>query len=546
MRRIYEYLTLGLLLTAAVSCIENDLSYPYVEAAFSSLELEGQKTVEINAETRTVSIVMGENADMGRVKVLGYTLTNESGVVGGMPEYLDLRDSLVLTLRRYEEFRWTLRAEQPIARYINCENQVGEAVFDLDLKTAYVYVTEDQPLSTVTFNDMKLEPEGSVVKTTKGYIVEAGEVVSKTEACTFPAKPMTLNCAVLRHFYVEYGNTEIEWAVVVRQKALELTVDSVNPWAHSVAVAGTWNEKGTPVFEYRGESDTDWVMCLDNKVDGIKVSAYIEDLTPGSRYLVRLTNGELTSEETEFHTEEAAQIHNMNFDSWSNGDKFPNADGYAVWDSANSTGIVKTTTPVDDAISGKAARLESMNVVMFAAGNIFTGDFLKAVLTGGVGATLDWGTPFTSRPLALRGYYKYSPVAIDYASEKYMELKGQTDQCQILACLTDWAAPFQVNTAAEKFVDFENDPGIIAFAQFNTSEASSEYIQFTLPLVYRSNVRIPSYLIIAAASSRYGDYFTGGKGSVLHVDEFEFIYDPAQLTPEEYETVFGEVKPYWE
>ncbi len=544
MKRFIKYLIPAVVSLAVVSCIENDLSYPYVEAAFSSLELEGQESVNIDSGKRTIDVVMGENADMAKVKVLSYELTNGSHVDGGMPEYLDLRDSVVLNLKKYEDFRWVVKAQQPIERYVRCENQVGDAVFDMDLMIVYVYVNENQSLTEVVFNDMKLEPEGSVVKTTKGFIAVDGEVVTKTEICTFPSKPMTLNCAVMRYFYVEYQNRDIEWGLVVRRKAVELTVGPVNAWACSAGVEGVTNGEGVPAFEYREASASEWIPAAVNKTDGTKVSAYIGNLTPGTAYQVRLTNGIITSAAEDFTTGEALQVHNMNFDSWSNGKKyFPNAEGYAIWDSANSTGIVNTTTPVDDAVSGKAARLESKNVVMFAAGNIFTGDFLKAVIVGGIGATLDWGTPFNGRPLALRGYYKYSPKPINHTSEKYSDLSGETDQCQILACLTDWAAPFQVNTATERFVDFENDPGIIAFAQFNTAEASSEYIKFTLPLVYRNNTRVPSYLIIAGASSRYGDYFTGGEGSVLHLDEFEFIYDPAELTDEEYAEVFSRVKP---
>ena len=34
----------------------------------------------------------------------------------------------------------------------------------------------------------------------------------------------------------------------------------------------------------------------------------------------------------------------------------------------------------------------------------------------------------------------------------------------------------------------------------------------------------PKYVVISACASSLGDYFTGGVGSVLYVDEFEFIY----------------------
>ena len=62
--------------------------------------------------------------------------------------------------------------------------------------------------------------------------------------------------------------------------------------------------------------------------------------------------------------------------------------------------------------------------------------------------------------------------------------------------------------------------------------------------MYRSNTRIPKYIVVAGASSRYGDYFTGGRGSVLLIDEFELIYDPAELTTDEYARTFSLVSQY--
>jgi hypothetical protein len=31
-------------------------------------------------------------------------------------------------------------------------------------------------------------------------------------------------------------------------------------------------------------------------------------------------------------------------------------------------------------------------------------------------------------------------------------------------------------------------------------------------------------LVISCAASAYGDYFTGSTGSVMYVDDFEFVY----------------------
>ena len=32
------------------------------------------------------------------------------------------------------------------------------------------------------------------------------------------------------------------------------------------------------------------------------------------------------------------------------------------------------------------------------------------------------------------------------------------------------------------------------------------------------------YLIVVASASKYGDYFTGSKSSVMYVDDFSLIY----------------------
>lgn len=536
MRKMFRNIILGLIAIVAVSCIENDLSYPDVTVTFTSFEVEGQKSVAIDDASRTIDIVMGESADMSRVKVLGYSLTNYGEVVGGMPEFLDLTDTVRLTVRVYEDYVWTIKASQPVERYIRCDNQIGDAEIDADEKVAYVYVKEGQPLSSVIFNSMKLEPEGSVVERTMGFVPQDGGSVPLTEICDFP---MELNCIIMRYFYVLYEGKEIRWSVKVLHKQIETGISSVNPWAFSAGVKGVTDGNGTPVVEYRKSSEAEWNTWDDVAVDGTEVTAIVTGLEADTEYVVRISNGTVSSDDVIFRTDTPVQLPNMSFDDWSKDNKYPNASGSDVWDSANSSGAAVTTSPSTDAVEGYAARLESVSAFgMLAAGNIFTGKFVKLA---GMGAELDWGVPFESRPLALRGWYKYSPATINKVKDPYKDQMGKSDQCQILAFLTDWDSPFRVNTNTKTFVDLDNDPGIIALGQFNTSESSADYIEITIPLVYRSNDRMPGYIVIAGASSRFGDYFTGGIGSVLYLDQFELIYDPAELTEDEYEKVFSKV-----
>ncbi len=548
MSRILKYALLCLSLLMSASCIKNDLSYPEAVPEVTSFEVEGQKSVTIDNETRTIDIVMGEVADMSNVKVDSYSFTHDAQVVGGMPEYLDLRESVTMTLHVYEDFVWTINATQPIERYIRCENQIGEAVLDMDTKMAYVYVNEDQPLSSVKFLDVKLEPEPSVVKYTIGSVFENGHSVSKREDCNFPAEPMMLDCVVMRYFYVEYEGEEIRWSVKVLQKAVEVEVKSVTAWTLSALVSGMTNGSGTPVFEYRKAAGSEWIQYKDVKVEGTSVSADIRGLEEGTEYMVRLTNGELISKEKTFTTGKIEEIPNLNFDSWYMNGKawIPNeSGGEYIWDTANpgtaGLGYVPTTPETSDVVKGKAARLETqlanvLGIKKLAAGNIYTGKFGKIA---GVGAELNWGVPFKARPLALKGYWKYSPKEIDRAESPYSDMKGKTDVCQVQIFLTDWAGPFLISTSKKQFVNYERGD-IIARGEITTSETHGDYVEFTIPLVYR-DYRIPTYVVISGAASKYGDYFTGGVGSVLLLDEFELIYDPAELTEEEYAAVFSKI-----
>ena len=318
-------------------------------------------------------------------------------------------------------------------------------------------------------------------------------------------------------------------------------------WAAFAQLKGRYFQSPAPAgltFQIKEKSAASWTdidagaLQIDETTKTF--TTIVKSLKASTTYVFRAVSAEdKETKEIEFTTSSAETLHNLSFDDWSNSDKMPNAAGYSVWDSANSAGAAITTSPSTDAVRGKAARLESVTAFgLMAAGNIFTGKFVGLA---GLGAKLDWGVPFTSRPIAMRGYYKYAPKTIDKVKDPYSDKKGQTDESQILVFLTDWTGPFRVNTSEKTFVDLDNDPGIIALGQLNSSNTDKEYVQFTLPIVYRDNSRIPTHIVIAAASSRYGDYFTGGVGSVLLIDEFEFVYDPAELTESEYNTVFSKV-----
>ena len=102
------------------------------------------------------------------------------------------------------------------------------------------------------------------------------------------------------------------------------------------------------------------------------------------------------------------------------------------------------------------------------------------------------------------------------------------DACSIKMYLCDWSAQFRVNTSNKVFLQ-DDDPSIIAMCDFTSNVATDGYVEFTFPLQYR-DARTPKYVVIVGAASRLGDYFTGGKGSTLWLDELSLVYDAGQLS----------------
>lgn len=231
----------------------------------------------------------------------------------------------------------------------------------------------------------------------------------------------------------------------------------------------------------------------------------------------------------------AQQVYNMGFDVWSKSSGAWNLypkDASAsrrVWDTANKglslLGINGTTPEYDHvAVAGEgkaAAKIVSRKVVWaFVAGNLYTGRFVRIVNYSG--AELDFGVPFTARPKSLSGYVHYIPHKVDYAKEPYLGKKGKLDEGYVEVILTDWDGPDKVVTN-DGFLDGEHDPHVIGRAILVLPRDTGGYIPFEIPIEYK-NGKTPKYVVITAASSRYGAYFTGGTGSTLYVDEFRFNY----------------------
>ncbi len=348
---------------------------------------------------------------------------------------------------------------------------------------------------------------------------------------------------------------------------------SAFPWSGFSILKGRFFSRTAPegiTFQYRKKSDTEWIE-IDDEMDvdltTLTYSYRLNHLEVNTEYVFRATSDkdkqdQKTAAEIEFRTfATEGVINNLSLDYWYKEGKawYPNATDSSsdwVWDTANGGTATLGYYPTNPessivAVTGtdkKAAKMVSEYAsVKFAAGNIYTGKFANIDMAN-LGAELDWGVPFTSRPLALKGYFRYEPALIDNVASGYESYKGKPDLCQIQIFLADWNSPFRIKANGKNpvFVDFTADY-ILAHGEIVTdknttleTDAVNGYIPFVIPLEYRT-LKEPKYIVISAAASRFGDYFTGGVGSTLYLDELELVYDPDQLTDDQFKAVMKNI-----
>lgn len=328
---------------------------------------------------------------------------------------------------------------------------------------------------------------------------------------------------------------------IVVSDAVVVTVDPerADIWACRATLRGNVvKETAEPLtFQYRRTGTKDWTSVAANR-SGSTLSAEVTGLTPGTTYEYQAVAGAQASVKTAtFTTEVATPLPNSSFENWQTLSKVmvlygPNEEMF--WDSGNhgsATLNVNVTTP-DETYknSGKySVKLKSqfvsfLGIGKFAAGNLFAGQYVG---TDGTNGILDFGRPFTSRPAKLKGHIKYTPGSVDYSETNDLP-KGSTDIGNIYIAVGDWDAPVRITTKDKNLFN-KNDEKIIAYGEWElTSEtqgADGGLLEFEIPLDYRSLDRIPTYIVIVASASKYGDYFTGSTGSTMWIDDLELIYE---------------------
>lgn len=539
---------MALALALLTGCaIENDIPYPTVEAAITAITVEGQRAAEgetnaaatIDNTARTVTLYVNDSVDVSRLRITQLTLnptdvelTLDSALCDDAERFpfghfasldsvpasantrVDFSSPVTFTLRKYADYPWKVTVNQIIQRDIEADGMTRH-VLDADSRTVIIYMEEGADLSDVRITKLNLGGEYGEVSP------DPTTVRDFTTSQTFLAR---LNWEPEGQFR--------EWRVYVYpdpESGNEATGD-VFAMVSRAIINGSVTSGKTPVVEYKAQNASTWQMASDVTVSGTKFTATLTGLTGSTTYNYRVTVDGAAGSEQSFTTAGEVALENGGFESWyQEGDIYvPNASGSSFWGTGNpgaASFIGNLTTPTSDAVSGQAAKLESKNaLIKLGAGNIFTGDFSL----DGTNGILHFGQPFTTFPTALRLYYKYTSTTINRIGDEVgslENLRGRPDSCHIYVALSDKSEPYEIRTrpSVRKVFD-KNDANIIAYGEFISGSSTSSYQQITIPLEYRAN-RTPRYIVIVCSASKYGDYFIGGEGSTLWLDEMELVYE---------------------
>lgn len=555
MQKILRLLAGGLLALCVAACTEERLPRPVTIVNIGDFQLKtpAESFLERRVSGDTIHLYVADNIDLKRVQMQAVQVNVEHADIkidvvdkercadyANFPRkpfsslaelstsantFIDFSDTLHpvrFRVTTYDSYDFSVLVHQHVERKMVIRGLQSAPIIDQASRQAVIYVSSSERLDQIHVEAFQLG--GAHGKVTPDPTT--AEVFDFQRNNTF----------MVQHYWESEPQP---WKVFVYRRDMETTME-ISPMSSRAIVEGTIPADAKLQIQFCPDSTDAWsdIPSEDISIKALNYRAIVKGLSPETKYRIRtVTNGNIGDADT-LTTAPAPELPGGLFDDWHkekavSGDILwcPWMEGEPMyWDTGNhgaTTVGASNSVPTDETCNGrgKAAFLESKYIVIkFAAGNIFTGKYKK---TDGTNGILDFGRPFTGYPTKLRVNYKYLTQKINHCDpdERYKHLIGRPDSCQIYVALTDWDQPLEVRTRPSNQQLFDiNDPHIIAYAEIIKGENVPEWTQVDMELKYR-NYRTPKHLLIVVTSSKYGDFFTGGEGAKLWVDNFELIYD---------------------
>lgn len=519
-----------------LSCIRNDIPFPVIVAGFESMSVPSAESVNIDGQKQRVDIVLKEVADIHKVEVRDVVYTDASVKASWNIEGIhDLSRPVRITLSTFDDYEWCVSATQPIKRWFTVSSQVGESVIDVANCRVIARVSASADLKNLSITSCKLGPESI-----SAYTPEISTI---------------RDFSSVQSILVVYGDTKEIWNIYIEKSTSSVRMTRTDAWTKVVWLSAEGVSGQKNGFRYREKGTTQWVDVSEVESAGGAFSVKISDLKPMTEYECVAYSGKEETDVVTFRTEAEVPIPNAGFEVYSKAESSKYYSFYDPesgepslttkwWDSGNkgSTTVGSSYTitmpDTDDKVEGRSSLLMASTyvIVKFAAGNIFTGEFGKTIGTSG--GTIRLGRPFTVRPQKLTFWVKYKAGIITDktfggAPDGDTTKPGDRDRGTLWIALGDWDyhkyggttdSPIEVNTTDRSTFFNPDGENVIAYGQFVADKDINEWMKVEIPLQYKSTSRKPTHIIISAASSMLGDYFTGAAGSKMWIDDIRLEY----------------------
>ena len=372
----------------------------------------------------------------------------------------------------------------------------------------------------------------------------------------------------LRFEVVDNKDARTEKKAVIRvNEGIFSQVDACDLWANSVTLRAV-STKGVPTFKLRLQGTDEWKTVSGVSAGGDEYTAVFtsdeNDWTvsdnaqagvpvyrPRKEHCVYANNTYEIVAEIDGH-EYRTTYRPVCDQPIPNGDMadascscFGTSNENTVfWGSGNNSFASALCTR--DTKSGRyCARLKSvmagaLGINMLAAGNLFSGTFVRPSTTGTVsfGQDYDW----KARPTAFHLKYHATIGAVNQQKHKKTDGThprgiGEQDEAIIYVAIIDWGRRHEVKSGTSGCSgmwspDETTNPGegpIIGYGVFRiaASTVGDELVDYEIPIYYYDKVTKPSgtyKIVISSATNIFGDYMCGCDSNELWLTDFSWVY----------------------
>lgn len=458
-RRLFRT-ALPCLLATLAGCIKNDIPYPLVELRIADIEGEGFTVSENNTARREITLRLDEQTDIRNVRidkatydaVIHSVKLDKEEVLGQMRRSqelvgtFDMYTPIYTTLSLYQDYEWTVRAEQTIERRFAVAGQIGASQIDEKNRIARASVATGTDLEHIHVTELKLGPAD--ITTYSPTIDELSDADFRS------VRLVDVTC---------HGRTE-RWSLFVEVTDSKIAVGEVDLWANTATVTATVSEeehgRGARL-QYRIKNAATWQEAQESSYrDGILTASIKPEWSTAENpsgitvYSPAADKGIFAGYTYEFRLligDEQTQLLEY---AAASGDTIPGGDmegslscftsnnaTTTMWGSGNNgikSNLCSPATKTGMGGNQCAKMTASSTLGILASGNLFTATFSMKGTDGTVGFGQKYN--YTARPKGLRFKYHATVGAVDIQKNFGGPIAmGEQDLSTIYVCIVDWS-----------------------------------------------------------------------------------------------------------